>query len=396
MYKNKLKSFITHPLISFLILLPYVKPAPNLTGSFDIVFDLIKLVFFPVIVWGYIKYANKKPRLSLVVAFLQIIFLVSTVISSGDIKSAITQSMSTISCCMYFETLVKINLTLALKRIMMPLVFFAIITSITMFATYPNGLYQVVWKNRIETSNYYWGFDNSSVFKFFPAMLSLSLYAIISKNKKQSLISLLLMIFFTASFFYVGSITASVCCAILTVIFVLIDKRIIMLNITYRHSIIAIIAIFIALAFLNSKLDFLYQFATEHDKYYSIKARFIFWDRIFAFFKEKPMIGYGIEDKSIILSKLGIDHPHNYFMDVIYRSGVIGCTSVVFFLSFYARIKNKKRNYGAILGASYLFLLFLISQMDFYNEQYLFYPSLLLCYYFSSLSYLDEYAKKEK
>lgn len=390
MYKNKLKSFITHPLISFLILLPYVKPAPELTGSLDIIFDLIKLVFFPVIVWSYIKYAGKKPRLSLAVAALQLVFLISTLVSQGDIKSALMQFLSIMGCCMYVEVLIKIDCNLALKRIMVPLVIFAIVTSITMFATYPNGLYSVASRTRVETSNYYWGFDNSSVFKFFPAMLSLGLYAIVNKNKKQSLITLLLMVFFAASFFYVGSITASVCCAALTVVYVLINKKIIILNISYKQSIIAIIVVFILLAFLNNRLIYLYQFAMEYDKYYSIKARFIFWGRIFALFRESPLIGYGIEDKQIIISKLGIDHPHNYFMDLIYRSGVVGIFCAAYFLSFFIRIQNKKRNYGELFGASYLFLILFISQMDFYNEQFLFYPSLILCYYFSSYKKLDK------
>lgn len=385
MHKNKLKSFITHPLISFLILLPYVKPAPELTGSFDIVFDLIKLVFFPVIIWGYIKYASKKPRLSLAIAMLQIVFLISTLISHGDIKSALIQSLSVIGCCMYTETLIGVNYSLSLKRIMVPLVLFATITSISMFITYPNGLYAVRYGSYVETSNYYWGFDNSSVFKFLPTMLCLGTYAINSKKRKTKYVAFSLMVFFTLSFFYVESITASVFCAILTIIYSLLSLSSKSIpRIKYKQVIIIAVSVFILLAFFNDKLELLNQFASEHDKYYSLKYRFIFWDRIFNLITAKPLWGYGIEQKAVTISRLGMDHPHNYFMDVIYRAGAFGVIAITnLFALFYRKKVNKKENIE-LYGIYYFLVIILVAQMDYYNEQFLFYPSLVVCFYLNS------------
>ena len=367
---KRLKSLLLNPIVSFLIVLPFVKPASEITGNYDIVFDIIKLLFFPVVIWGYIK-CNKKKKISPIILLIQLVYLLSTLLSAGDIRGATIQALSIIECTFYIETIININYELALKRLMIPLILFAIITSITMFATYPKGMYSVASRTRVETSNYYWGFDNSSVFRFIPAMLCLGLYAINRKNKKTNIISTLLMIFFTISFLYVQSITAFVFCSFVTLYFITIaligDRKIPHLN--YKKSLILICLIFILLAFFSDKLDYLYNFASEHGKYYSLKARFNFWNTIFTEVKNSPLLGYGIEDKAVTIARLGIDHPHNIGMDVIYRTGLIGLMSLALLLTKFGK------------GAICFLALLLVSQMDFYNEQFLFYPTLLLCYH---------------
>ena len=400
MNNKKIENIISNPIISFLIILPYIKPASELTGSLDIIFDIGKLVFFPIIICAYIIESPKmKNKLSVYVIIIQIIYLISTIASSGDLKSAITQSFSNIGCAMYFESLITINYHIALKRITFPLVLFAIITSITMFVAYPNGLYAVRPKatGRVETSNYFWGFDNSSVFKFIPAMLSLGLYSFDKNKKKTYYFSILTMSFISLSFLRVDSITAYCFCFFITVFYIIIviKKKSALFIINYKNSIIVILVVFVLLALFNDKLDVLYKFASEHDKYYSIKARFIFWDKIFELFKKKPILGYGIEEKQLTIEKLRIDHPHNFFMDVIYRSGFMGILAIASFFYKFIKIKFNKRNKYCLYGAICFIALLMISQMDYYNEQYLFYSTLILCYYASRFDVFDHF-KDEK
>jgi O-antigen ligase len=122
-------------------------------------------------------------------------------------------------------------------------------------------------------------------------------------------------------------------------------------------------------------------FATRTGKFYSIKFRFNIWNRTLSWWTKAPLLGYGIESKDLIIQKILLDHPHNYFLDVLYRGGIAGLSCAIWMLSYIIRGRWKNRtidNFSAVC----FFVLFIIAQFDFYNDQYLFYP-LVICIYHS-------------
>lgn len=90
-----------------------------------------------------------------------------------------------------------------------------------------------------------------------------------------------------------------------------------------RTAVTVILALMISLLYLKDNFNILMKIAENTGKFYSIKARFIFWERELEYIIKSPLIGYGIEDKLVLLNKIFIDHPHNYFFDILYRGDLL-------------------------------------------------------------------------
>lgn len=382
-YFKSLNSFLTSKVGAFFILLPFVKPAAELTGRFDIFFDLWKLFAAFLIFVGCSRTLHKASWVLYWIISLQATILVSTFINGGDIKAAIVQVVSVTSICIYFDYCLRINQYKAISTLMMPLVFMALLTVATMILYYPEGMYTVgeTSKGYVEHQNYLWGFDNSSIFNFIPGMYLMGLYSLMRNRRKTNIIVLIVFLLIAFAFLYVFSITAFLGCFTIVFVFVLLlflKKRIRFLS--TRNLLLIVVVVSLILLIAKDNIKILMDFAIRNDKYFSIKARFNIWNNVINYWKDSPLLGYGIEDKIDLSRKIGIDHPHNFFMDVLYRAGIMGVISIIGLFSNLIRGKWNDSHVNAF-SSVVVFVLILISQFDFYNDHYLFYPVLIVAFY---------------
>ncbi len=386
-YFPSLNKFLTSKIGAFFIILPFVKPAPELTGSFDVIFDIWKLFAASLILVGCIRTLHKASHILYWIAGLQVVMLLSTIIHNADFKAAIVQVVSVISICIYFDYFIRTDPNRAISTLMLPLIFMSIMTAISMFVFYPEGMYVVgdELSGEVVKNNFLWGFDNSSIFNFIPGMYLLGLYALIENNKIIYRKTIFVLLFISLAFLYVFSITAFIGCfsILLAFVFILVIKKKANL-LTTKNLIILAVVLSLVLLIFNDRLSILMEFSKLTDKFYSIKARFIIWDCVINWWKKSPLIGYGIEDKLLIIGKLNLDHPHNYFMDVLYRSGLIGIVVVV--VLFYKLISGKwSDSHINAFSAVAFFVLLVIAQFDFYNDHYMFYPIMIVVMYSKNL-----------
>lgn len=382
-YFSSLNKFLTSKIGAFFIVLPFIKPAAELTGKFDTVFDVWKLVAAALIFLACVRSINKAKCIFFFISGLQMVFLIATLFQNGDLKAAIVQVVSVICICAYFDYFMRLDSRKAVETLLLPIVFMSLLTALSMFVFYPRGMYSVgeASDGYVEYQNYLWGFDNSSIFNFIPGMYLLGVYALIINTRKIYKVAFSVLCFISLAFLYVFSIAAFLgCFTILTafVVYMIIKRKVKIF--TTRNLVVLVIVIGLVLLIGKDKLSILMDFSKLTDKYYSIKARFVFWNLVVDYWKASPIIGYGIEDKLIIFNKLMIDHPHNYFMDVLYRGGILG---VLFDGGiFYSIIKGKwKDSHLNGFSAVSLFVLLLIAQFDFYNDHYLFYPLIIVVVY---------------
>ena len=186
-YFPSLNKFLTSKIGAFFIILPFVKPAAELTGDFDVIFDVWKLVAAVLILIGCSWTLHKANRILYWIIGLQLVLLVATIINHADFKAAIVQVLSIISISIYFDYFMRLDAKKAVSTIMLPLVFMSILTALTMFVFYPNGMYVVgdEESGRAEHQNYLWGFDNSSIFNFIPGIFLLGINALL-KNRNYT------------------------------------------------------------------------------------------------------------------------------------------------------------------------------------------------------------------
>ncbi len=371
-----LSRFFESKIAAFLIILPFIKPASEITKSFDMIFDIWKGIAALLIIVCY-AYSQKKINKPLCfLGLIQVIYFISTLINHGDIKTALVQGVSNIALLLYVDYLFEKNEKNAIRNFCLPAVFMAILTIITMFIFYPNGMYQV----SSEAGNYLWGFDNASSLLFIPTITFLIIYAMYVNKRKTYIKAFLFTLLAFIAFLYVKSLTA-----FLTILLIIVGFVIIIL---YRKeikifspklTIPGLILLFIIVLCFWNKIPLFVNFIKEQGKYFSFKLRIIFWNKELFYFLKSPIIGYGVEYKTVLLNKIGIDHPHNFFMDILYRGGIAGVLSAILF--FVSLIKNIKINDSIKSMVNIcLFALLVAIMLDFYNDIYLIYPQMYLSY----------------
>lgn len=376
-----LQKLLTSRIGAILIIIPFVKPASELTGDFDKIFDVWKIISVVLILMGYTAYKKRIKtwnELSLAIFGVQIIYVISTILNVGDIKTAFIDAASNIAICCYLEYLIKKkDLETAAKNFASPCVILAIITALTMFIYYPKGMYSVGWIR----DNYLWGFDNTSAFRFIPTMYFLGVYSIVRNDKKIKFFCMLIFSFYTSAFIYVWSLTAGIMMLIFTIVYtIIVITEIEMRLINTRNAVIAVIILSTIVIIYKNDVSQIMNFASKNDKFGSISLRFSVWRKTIEQWMERPFIGYGVEHIEVIKNKIILDHPHNLFLDVLYHGGVAGLSFLIFILGKIVMMNQTETKINKITAVALLSLL-IVGQMDFYNSQYLFYPTFFLGYY---------------
>lgn len=377
-----LSKFMCSKIGAFIIVLPFIKPAQEILGAYNGIFNIWKVISI-FLIFISVKENNKKLFSSpiIIIFLIQVVYFISTCFSNGDIKTAIGQMLSNISICMYMIYLYKKDEFLAIRNFSYPTVFMASLTAFTMFIYYPHGMYQIANATYTEASNYLWGFDNTSGLLFVSTVFFVMLYSMYVNKPRTYIRTFCIISFFLSAFIYVQSITAYLMISFELIIYIFVVYfRMKLKEINPKKIILFIIMCFTILIAFNQYFTIIWEWLADIGKFYSIKARFIFYNNEFSYIVKSPLWGYGIEDKKIIIQKLGIDHPHNYFMDLLYRGGAIAFSMVLFF--FHNLIKNGKiKDTISVLTSCCLFSILLLAMLDFYNEKYLFYPQMVLVYY---------------
>lgn len=381
--KKFVQRLITSNIGSFFVILPYVKPASEITGSFDIFFDLWKLFAGVLIFIGCVGEIRCVSKIVYPIVMIQCTLLLSTLINRGDYKAAIVQVISNISIVLYFDYYLRHEPKKALKRIATPIVFMSLLTVLSMFVFYPTGMYGIGGNSSdyVEYGNYLWGFDNASIFNFVPGMFFVGLYSYMADRRKTYKKTIIFYLLVTVAFYYVFSITAFLgCFTILSLYIATIVKKKKMCVLNTKVIVFLILFLGLLLILFNDRIGLLMEFAKRTDKFYSIKSRFIIWDLAFSYWQSSPLFGWGIETKKQIISKLILDHPHNYFIDILYRGGLIGIMGVAWMFATFFRRRWKDIRINSF-SAVCLFVMLIISQFDYYNDHYLFYPLILVALY---------------
>lgn len=376
---QKLQNLFKNPWFIAYLVLPFIKPASEFTGKLDVVFDLLKLLNCGIILLGYRLIQKRPSNMILLIGCLQGCFFLSTCLKGGMIWWGAVQILSTLSICALLEMTLRLDRKNALLGFGIPLGLMAAATVVTMFLCYPDGLYVVETEHNIEglwhipeTSNYLWGFDNSSAFKFIPAMV-LFLLNTNPQSKRSRYLTFAGLFLITAAFIYTKAIMALLGALLILLYYVLLFQR----NqaeklLSLKNCVILILIIAVVLIGMNKNIPFLQKIASETDKVNSLNYRFGVWEKTIDQAVESPLLGYGFEERFDTAEKLGIDHPHNIFLDILYRGGLLGCLiyGAMLILACKKTFKARKHLFGNVIAIGF-FAFLIMGQMDYYNDQFL-------------------------
>lgn len=236
------------------------------------------------------------------------------------------------------------------------------------------------WGKHYSDAYYYFGHDTGSIFTIFPVIVCSAYYDLTYRARVGS-VTIALWGATTLSCLYVGSMAAAViliAAAILT--FLITSPGAIKLHYWAAVAISAAMSLLIAVFRLYDVFEFF--IVGVLGKSMTLTNRTVIWDRSIDAISSNPIFGVGTGDDFYLFSVLGTNHSHNMFLEIMFRSGLIGFVLFLVLLYLIGRkvVAARYEPTTQILVASFLCLL-VLCVFDFYYFNPLFWlvPVLLAC-----------------
>lgn len=246
--------------------------------------------------------------------------------------------------------------------------FILVAINFTTILIYPNGLYET----SLYSNNWFLQYDNLHIMVYFPAIL-VSLINNNLKNRKNSIITILLFLMISYSVFYCFSANTTFAYSVFiiyTIFGTLIDKSRIF---NARSYFLAFIVMFLSIVVFRVQKVFSWLIVDIFHKNLTFTGRTYIWDTVLMYIKEKPFLGYGLENSGIYSLKLGSPyyaHAHNTIYDIIYKGGIISLIAFIYMMSIpIKKLYQNKDNKIAKTTAFILLCLFIMMNFEARQEK---------------------------
>lgn len=349
------------------LFIPYIKLPDYIVGSFINNFmDLWKICSFSILLFTLLK-KNKLSPICLIFILFEAVMLLSTMRNSDYSKmwTQFVQLLSIVGVVLYSDYYINIDCEKYFSVVSKYICFLSFINSITMFIYYPTGMYV---DSRMDSNYYFLQLDNISFFTVYIGLICLMIHSYLKYNR-VTLNVYLFYIFTFISYFYVNSTTAYACMALLLLGVVLIDKKIFKLN--YWVCIVVISLFCLGITYFHIQDYFKYIIVDILHKGLDFTNRRWIWDRTIKYIIANPIFGYGLEAGRIMELKIGFNHIHNIFLEIIYKGGIIAI--VIYYIMMFIngkRISVLRNSKYYNLLCLFLLLYLFICQFDYYNDIY--------------------------
>lgn len=354
-------------------------------ATFDKITDVLKFAVLAVLLAWFVLFYKKVSLFFISLAMLQAWRVICTIYNGGNYTSLFLTMFNALAIALVVEMGLKIDPDALLDGATFMLGFFVVCNFITILL-FPDGMYEY----NTFTENYLFGYRNNMVMMIMPAMIfsavrSFKYYNRLSKSSWLIIISSVTSVFM--AFSATGAIGMIILCLVLIMAMIGFMPKIfniatyIVFNVIFFFSIIIMrvqeMFAFIIVELLGKDLTF--------------TGRTDIWDKSLSAFLSSPIFGVGEIESQASRDLIGATHAHNYYLDLLYKSGVFGFLIFMAILIICGISLYKNRSNGKVVfvvsGALFAFMVMLQSEA-YYNVYYFF--SIL------SLASFIEYALPKK
>lgn len=375
-------------LFTILLIIPYIQPASYAMGNkLSMVWEIWQLISIMIVVFMYLYKRKSMPKVMIYMICFQAIFIISTVLNGNrsTIMQQLLQGASIVSICMLVEMMIKQD-KLLLKAMSIVLGILSLIHIYTMFKYYPIGMYI----DELNHNDYYFlGYDNTSFFQVFPFVIYSTCY-LYYKNGKNGVLTYLISFIVGFAYLYVKSTTAAIMMIIFIMFLLINDLKFFrsfsdkFLNI--KNIIIIVLTIFVFVVFIEGSQYFEKFLIQGLNKNTTLSGRTYIWEQAINYIKQSPIIGYGLESTSVLLSKFNINHVHNIILDIIYKGGIIAFIFYMLMVNCIRKplMQNKEMFLTKVLSVG-IGIYWITGMFDYYNNKYIIFTFFILAVNISKL-----------
>lgn len=337
--------------------------------TFDTISNVFKIMVIAVLgVWFF--YFYQKVSLFFVgIVFFEVWRVLATIYCGGNYTSLFLAIFNALAICLVVEMGLKTDPDALLDGASFTLGLFVLINFATIIL-FPQGMYEF----NTFTQNYFLGYRNNSIMLFFPAII-FSIVRSLRKYNKLTLSSFVItaVSFATVILAFSATSVIGMTVFILFLLLALINKMPNFLNIITYLAIN--IAYFFGVIILRLQEAFAFIIVDMLGRDLTFTGRTKIWDSALAAFAKSPVFGVGEIENQASRDLIGATHAHNYYLDLLYKSGLPGF--LIFFailiicgVALYRNRKNGKIPF-VVSGAICAFMIMLQSEA-YYNIYYFF------------------------
>lgn len=337
--------------------------------TFDTISNVFKIMVIAVLgVWFF--YFYQKVSLFFVgIVFFEVWRVLATIYCGGNYTSLFLAIFNALAICLVVEMGLKTDPDALLDGASFTLGLFVLINFATILL-FPQGMYEF----NTFTQNYFLGYRNNSIMLFFPAII-FSIVRSLRKYNKLTLSSFVITAVSFATVIIAFSATSVIGMTVFTLflLLALINKMPNFLNIITYLAIN--IAYFFGVIILRLQEAFAFIIVDMLGRDLTFTGRTKIWDSALAAFAKSPVFGVGEIENQASRDLIGATHAHNYYLDLLYKSGLPGF--LIFFailiicgVALYRNRKNGKIPF-IVSGAICAFMIMLQSEA-YYNIYYFF------------------------
>lgn len=319
-------------------------------GYVDNIYKILKILAVVYVAKVYLfKFKFKFSKILIAMGIFQVVGFISTVINSGSIVRFSGPALTTIFMIMASELLIHSG---ELFNVIKKLLYY-------FRACFVLNVLSIIFVDFVIGSDgiklYFLGIDNRWIFTYLPWIAFEFLYSLKYSDKisKKAIL-----------FFVVSEITFlyRMCLAAMLInllwIFVIIKP----ISSISKHSFkffsgIVVLNISVVILRVQKLFAKLLQFMKKD---ITLSGRTLLWDSVLETVKNNPFLGNGMQaleyDKTLFMGNtnlpyLAVSHAHNSFMNVLYRSGIIGLAMYLYiiFISLKKNILNNKNKFSKTL-----------------------------------------------
>ena len=283
--------------------------------TFDTISNVFKIMVIAVLGVWFVYFYQKVSLFFVGIVFFEVWRVLATIYCGGNYTSLFIAILNALAICLVVEMGLKTDPDALLDGASFTLGLFVLINFATVLL-FPQGMYEF----NTFTQNYFLGYRNNSIMLFFPAII----FSIVRSLRKYNKLTLSSFVITAVSF-------------------------------------ATVILAFSATSMLGRDLTF--------------TGRTKIWDSALAAFAKSPVFGVGEIENQASRDLIGATHAHNYYLDLLYKSGLPGF--LIFFailiicgVALYRNRKNGKIPF-IVSGAICAFMIMLQSEA-YYNIYYFF------------------------
>lgn len=393
MHRKKRWSVSKYTIIYSLILFLYFRPGDYVLGTF--LYDMISYLLFGIFVLmifytGYMIYRKKIgfsfEILGLLISYFW--FLCGSTLlnyirgNPVNIKNGILNFSIIGGLILLTETGLQRHTRVFLYSFMLVGTITSLINAFTIFAYgYEGGMREITMEFGRYTSENYFFFaeDNATFFWTWPVMVITWIYYFrYNKRRKMLIWASFFSVITIISYIYMWSMMAMMAVISEGIILIIMyhgikryktQKVITIMSgnrkihvgsiFTFNKAVLSGIIASILLVFTRFLSRFTSLIEGTLQKSITLSGRTNIWERAIFRILVSPIIGYGNESVEMSTAKLGINHTHNFILEILYRGGIIGL--LLFMITLFACGKKSLEAKKSIL-----YSFFCVSLMIFF------------------------------